>query len=219
MDFKVISLMVLAVLMSACIGGGGETTPSGDTGGAMTDEGDVDSTMDDDSGMMGDPGSEGGSDVLRDLTAAFSSGLGYKCTYRDEQGMSEMWVEGGRYHSITTVQGERYHTLSDGTWAYMWVEGETTGTKFKPEDFEDEEAETAEYEDVDDVAAAAVNVECHPEAIAGSRFVPPGNVQFQDMGEMMEQMQQMGENMEQDPCAYCEMLPAGESRDQCLANC
>lgn len=165
-------------------------------------------------------------DRLADLAAAVASGQSYWCTYNSEGVQVESWINGDKSSSeLKTLDGGVVHTISDGTWAYMWVEGETEGMKMKLLDFKPEdsgEIKGMEYAEMAYAAKSAMNVDCRLARLPAGVFKPPSNIKFQDVGELMKQMQQQfnasGAGV-QNPCGYCSMITDKEARQECLKNC
>lgn len=211
--------MVLMASACLCFGGnkGVETNLPGGEGVETTLPGGVTTTME----------SGGISDRLADLATAVASGQSYKCTYTAEGFKAESWIKGDKYSSeLKTNEGDVIHSISDGTWAYTWVEGQTQGMKMRLSDFKTQDTGGIQNLDYADMASAienAMNVDCRPAVLQDSLFTPPSNIKFQDVGELMRQMQgQMnasGRGEVQDTCSYCSMITDEEARQECLKNC
>ncbi len=194
---RVAPLVALLLLLSGCMGGSDDNTTSQESGGAgaAAAEETVETTQA--AGQAQAPttlkASGGLTDRLTDLASAMTSGVGYKCTYTYDGVASESWVKGQKFFSTSTVDGVASNMVSDGTWMYTWAEGETEGVKFNIADMKGAgSAQNSGYADLNQVANSAVNVDCRPDVSADSRFRPPSSVQFQDMGELMKQLQNMG---------------------------
>lgn len=135
--------------------------------------------------------------ALNSIASAINSGAGYKCTYTEEGVENQMSVKGQKYHAKTTSNGQVINSISDGVWAYVWVEGETTGTKFNIKDLEGstqgggEQESTVNDADINQIIQNAMNVQCVPTVLPDGEFTAPGNVEFQDLGELLKQMQQL----------------------------
>ncbi|MBD3388135.1 MAG: hypothetical protein GF416_03725 [Candidatus Altiarchaeales archaeon] len=213
------------VFASACIGSG--ESKGTEQGQSQAGEGNQQMQgQNQGQGQGSGSGGQGMVDNVVDMATALASGQSYRCTYRYEKSQAETWIKGKKYKSVVQAEGMKVNTVSDGEWAYQWMEGETSGTKFRLSDFEsmEEEAEQVQYQDIETVASVAVNVDCRPEAIGDSTFNPPGNVQFQDLGEMLRQLQNMhgGGGMPgsvETTCETCEYIPEGPGKQQCLRDC
>lgn len=214
------STMMIMVFFGGCIGGSdktGEAAGSGGTGKAESIQSQVTTTI--------GGGGEGMTARLTNLASAISSGSGYKCTYTYEKLSAEAWVKGGRFLAKSSFEGKIQNSLSDGTWMYMWSEGERDGMKFNIKEMQElgEETKESEYAGVDEIADSALDVDCRPENIEDKTFTPPSSISFQDMGEAMKAAQMMvqggGIQGIDDPCSVCGMIPDEESRNQCLKNC
>ncbi len=127
------------------------------------------------------------SSVLNDLAAAVSSNLAYKCTYTYESTKIESWIKGQKSYMEMAVEGVNAYTLNDGTWMYTWMDGQTTGTKINLEDSK-KLASGQSQADVTEMSNTAVNVVCTPDLLAESKFTPPKNIEFMDMGALLKQM-------------------------------
>jgi len=209
----IVLTILFALILSGCLCPG----PSGDTSGGVTattvKTGGVTATTVKTGGVTATTVKTGGvtattvkssggvvSDALSSLAGAISSGQAYKCTYNFEGYVSEMWVQGDKYHSKSTVNGQISHAVSDGVWMYSWQEGANTGIKFniaemKSLSSENQQTSGASYTDLSDIADAASNVQCTPTVITPGTFSAPSNVQFQDMGEVLRQLQQLSGQM------------------------
>ncbi|MFH1404305.1 MAG: hypothetical protein ABIH11_08565 [Candidatus Altiarchaeota archaeon] len=216
---RIIILVVLAVFMSACMSGGDTTETKTTTKDAAATKNTV-------------KGQEGAGIVekVTDLAVAMASGKSYKCTYTHEGDTVETWISGEKYKTKVSVVNTTYHTISDGTWAYMWEEGADTGTKMNLKEMQELDDDTSQdttgvsYSDIDEMAAAAMNVECMPTVMSDAVFTPPGYIEFQDLGKTMKQMQDLVKQMEQgggmpDACSMCDMIPDQQAKQDCLQNC
>jgi hypothetical protein len=191
-------LVALTMAASGCICGGGDTTQTQGTTdtGANTGQPEVTTTVKETATTVkvtATTAAQGGG-ILSDLKAALSSGAGYKCTY-DFNGMtSESWVKGKKFASKTNVDNQVGHTISDGTWMYSWEDGQRQGVKFNIEEMkrlgEKSQGGQQKQPSMDEVANAASNVRCAPEVMSDSTFTPPSDVEFQDMGAMVKQLQE-----------------------------
>jgi hypothetical protein len=131
--------------------------------------------------------------AVKDLAAALSSGVGYKCTYSYENIRSEGWMKGQKYHFKSTFQNAIHHAVSDGVYMYSWQDGKNEGIMFNLEEMKSLSAESKDkgYTDMKEVAASASNVECIPLPVSESEFAKPSGVNFQDMGELLKQLKGM----------------------------
>ena len=165
------------------------------------------------------------------LDFLMKKGLPLKCTWdasvEDESASGVVYVKGEKFRTeISNSEGSVY-SISDGTDMYTWTDFQKDGFKMNLEKLKemgndvetDVETEDVEFQSLD----AEYNYRCLPWVANENKFVPPSDVEFVDYTELMEQMQEIAdgfENIDQDdPCSYCSMLPEGEARDDCLANC
>lgn len=172
-------------------------------------------------------------------------GLGQdkKCTWQAAQGDGQMakgtvYVSGEKFLQESDYsqngQAVKSFVMSDGDWMYTWSDNNKEGTKMKLEDLEGEDGETVEDEVADTEEEAYQNqeklnedydFECNNWNKDNSKFIPPSDVNFQDMTQTMNQMQeqvkqmeQSGNQMMQDACSLCDSLP-GSAKGECLKNC
>jgi hypothetical protein len=216
---KILILTILIVFTCACIsGGGGE--------GQQTRTQQQTRASKKPTATTAKPSGGGIVEKAVDMAAALASGGSYKCTYTYEGGRSETRIKGNRYWSKSTAGGRTGYSVNDGEWVYIWSEGEKNGVKFNIKEMEDmqEDAEEQGYTDIGEVADVAVDVDCRPDVISDSVFKPPTNIQFQDMGETLKQMEEMAEQLQQggimaDPCSMCDMIPDAQAKEECLQDC
>ncbi|MFH1054586.1 MAG: hypothetical protein V1744_00670 [Candidatus Altiarchaeota archaeon] len=127
---------------------------------------------------------------LTNLASAMSAGVAYKCTYSYNNVQSEGWVKGEKYYFKTTMPETTGYAVSDGVWMYSWEEGQNKGYKFNIEEMKKQaNSQQQGYQDMKQVSSSANNVVCIPEVASDSKFTPPSGIQFQDMGELLKQMQ------------------------------
>ncbi|MCX6695286.1 MAG: hypothetical protein NTU61_03220 [Candidatus Altiarchaeota archaeon] len=223
-------LTVLMVLMASgciCPGPDGQDSTTGGDSTATT--------------LTSSSGGGGIGGALADMAAAIASGQSYRCVYKYQGIQSETIVKGEKFKSTASVGGHVSHSVSDGVWMYSWSEGESQGIKFKISDMKDlssqQQSSGSGYTDLSQVAEMAANVECSPATISDSVFTPPSNVPFQDMGELIKQMQQQagqagagaggfqdsgdtsGEDILSTLCSACDMLPEGQKTPECKSKC
>jgi len=132
-------------------------------------------------------------DKITNLASAMGAGVGYRCTYTYQGLQSQGWLKGDKYYfESTTAQGTSY-ALSDGTWMYTWQKGQTKGIKFNIAEMKKiSDSQKQGYQDLSSMSSSTNNVNCVPDVSADSKFVPPSGVTFQDMGELLKQIQGMG---------------------------
>jgi len=197
---RVAPLVALLLILSGCMGGSDNQATNQDTGGAGVTKatsaeavvattqagGQVQATT-----TLKTSGGLAAS--ITDLASAMTSGVGYKCTYSYNGVASEGWVKGQKYLFKSTVNKVVTNALSDGVWMFIWEEGRKDGYKFNIAQMKQVgEAQESGYQDMNKVASGAANVDCKPDLSADSKFKPPSDIQFQDMGELLKQIQNIG---------------------------
>ncbi len=188
---------------------------------------------------------ESKSQSLKDLV---SNGENVKCTWKSQQPSGETiegvsYVSGKNYYHESNIKqgGEEtiVYTMSDGEWVYNWGNMNGKGTKMKLEETEEMQEEGKQTEPTQNEAYRAqqqmqqdMAFDCQPWKVDNSKFTPPGNIEFDDMVEMMNQMKQQSQGMEQqtqssgqtdnqtmqDACGMCDSL-SSPAKEECLANC
>lgn len=139
-----------------------------------------------------------------------------KCTYsyEDEAGATEgrVYIAGGKSRSdytVKTAEGEDFSgsVITGDEYSYVWGSMMEGGLKMKRVDEVDQETEgapvTSDYAKLDE----EMNYQCEPWVADQSKFTPPSNVEFRDLGAMMDdaKIQQ---------CAMCGSLD-GEAKTAC----
>jgi len=148
----------------------------------------------------GDTGSTSLVDVAKEKIAdVVETGNSTHCVMSTtEGGTIETWTKGEKVKAYGTNIGGSAgmgYMISDGQWAYMWVEGETKGLKYPITDEETprsegegSEGEMPEFDmqqELADYQAGDYKQECSEEAIPDSTFVPPAGIEFMDMMESL----------------------------------
>ncbi len=138
----------------------------------------------------GEPEEEGR--TLGTLRDVLDWGRSAHCTWnvRTEEGRmtGEMWVKGDKFKQVMDVEGQTINSISDGEHMYMW--GDTMPGMKIPMDMHEAAEEPSDAGAVPSGPDMDVeyNYECNPTVVADSAFVPPRDVDFQDIGEMMAAM-------------------------------
>ncbi|MEN8253588.1 MAG: hypothetical protein ABFQ62_04405 [Patescibacteria group bacterium] len=145
-----------------------------------------------------------------------SGGSGY-CELTDEKGNKlEYWFKNkkmktkgmGFGQTIEDDEMQIGYMINDSEWMYTWAENQVEGVKIKMpteeelKDMEQNAKEMAEkFPDFssEDTADAyeemGYKINCKKKNVSDSEFIPPSNIKFQNMSEMMEASMQMGEKM------------------------
>lgn len=143
------------------------------------------------------------------LQEAMTSGQAMRCTYNDGQGEVTSLVKGDRVRVEGVHMGTNKGTgwmINDGTWMYTWADGEKKGTKFNVADMKAMAEDLKNTPGMGDLqnpeqwandVATKYQVECQPATASDDDFVPPADIEFQDMGAMMKNTGDMTKKMMQ----------------------
>ncbi|MFV1917070.1 MAG: hypothetical protein ACC618_01080 [Patescibacteria group bacterium] len=112
----------------------------------------------------------------------------------------------------TTLAG---NTIQDGEYGYTWLEGQNLGTKLKLEKPEGDSVEK-DSDTSTNFADDQIGYNCKAWRVDSSMFVPPSDVDFQDLSASIQQIEEVTQEVTDDQCAVCDQLPAGEPKTQCL---
>ena len=168
-------------------------------------------------------------DTLEDFRGSvndlYKLGRDITCTFErsDDAGTMSgtVYVTGDKMRGDfqVTQSGEVFdsHTISDGEWVYTWGNTQLgyVGTKIKVTEAEDVE-QTGEVEETPNLDEE-FDYKCSSWNVDSSLLVPPGDIEFQDLSETMQQIQNQTQNIQNTiDCSVCNGVPAGEAREQCL---
>lgn len=170
-------------------------------------------TMEEFNGTMEDLMARG-----RDVTCTF--------TQTDDAGMTKGTVyitQDGRMRGEFTNEGDEgpmaMHMINDGEYSYTWgVPSMNKGVKMKLDDEEDNSIMDDDDEDDDDDAEEMVDMDesmeyrCSTWRADASKFVPPSDIEFQDLSAMM---QGVLEGMGNVDCSVCDSMPDEAAMSQC----
>lgn len=110
---------------------------------------------------------------------------------------------------VSEGQNQNSNMINDGTYMYIWNEGETTGFKSQIPSEEDiaevtEDAQTnqqipnfTDTEVQEEYQDDGYTVNCTETEVADSEFVPPTNVTFQDFSTMMDNAIEAAKRMQE----------------------
>jgi len=172
----------------------------------------------------------------------FSMAGSQKCTFSDSTSKSAgtVYVSSGKMRgdfqetNDSTGKTEQTHMINDGTYVYMWTDGQTNGYKMSDQVVKQEEAQPTEAPSSEggnpqpsqgvDMHQQA-NYSCGGWSADSSFFTPPSNVTFTDYSSMMQgastgTMTHTGSAPMQGTsaeCAECDKAPVGTARTQCLS--
>mgnify|MGYP001562413527 CR=1 FL=1 len=128
--------------------------------------------------------------LFSDIGALFKSGTAAKCVMKAEGSTVTMYINGQNQRMDMMGPNGEASTINDGTWMYVW--SGASGVKMSLETIKQLSGDAGQnYQTPEDVASTSVDIKCSPAVVAGSMFLPPANVQFQDMSAMMQQIQDM----------------------------
>jgi len=175
-----------------------------------------------------------GGNLSTSLKELMGMGKSMKCNWTvsegDGSGKGIIYVEGEKFREDLTIdeEGEKISTyvISDGTWIYQWSSNSKEGTKMQMSEVEkmaeeNEKTETPDASNEENIMEEfyeKVDYNCEKWNADGSKFIPPSDIQFNDMTQMVKDMQENSQQMMQDVCQMCESLPAS-AKEECLKNC
>lgn len=117
------------------------------------------------------------------LAALMASGS-KKCTNSDANGSGTFYVGNnksrGDFSSVAGGQTTQGHMIFDGDTSYVWTEGQAQGIKMKASEMSKNQAS---QQTVD--PNVKMNYNCSSWSVDSAVFIPPTNVQFLDLGAMM----------------------------------
>lgn len=158
---------------------------------------------------MADPEEEEKSDtaekIQESIKGLMAKGASMKCTFSAEEyeGIRNydqvLWIDGEKFRTEVKMDAEEYmevYSISDGEYMYSWSNMNTEGTKLKLESMEemaDEYSDTSSGSIDTDVK---FDYSCLPWVVTNDKFVPPSDVEFQDLTAMMEEAMQQLEDMD-----------------------
>jgi hypothetical protein len=182
------------------------------------------------------------SGVVENFTGSLADvlklGSAVKCTgsYSGEEGSMDMvvYASGDKSYSEMNVDaGEegmiKTYSIYDGEWMYTWTEG-GAATKMNVTDMEELAEDLPQQEDYEATDTAGqqafqqqFDYKCTPWTADNSKFVPPSDVEFMDMTEMMKGFKESMESGEFDQmmdsaCSACDALPTPEDVADCKAD-
>jgi hypothetical protein len=146
--------------------------------------------------------------IKESLLGLLEGAAGVKCTIEDANGKYTVTSKGGKARidgmSFPNFKNpavtEAGSMINDGEWAYMWNGKE--GMKFNLKEMEQNsgqnqnpQAKTSDWKDwAKGMEASGAKYDCAPTVATDADFTPPTDVKFQDLGEMLKNIQQMQQN-------------------------
>lgn len=149
---------------------------------------------------------EGSGMSLSQLAASLVPGAAYSCTFVSVDNAQTMnYVIQDKKVSMSTQGGQdgnpKSRFIADGQMVYVWDPETKKGTKMKmlsPEEMQEfaqqsNQLPTPELPDFSDPKSVAeieqgYRTNCSPTVVTGAEFVPPTDVEFQDMSALMDMM-------------------------------
>lgn len=148
---------------------------------------------------------------LANIAAQIQSGQAYRCEFKDQEGQEAMYFGKGELFKMSTISSTdstmTNTIISDGSFIYTWDAKTKQGVKFTIPSKE-EQAQMADQskqmlenvpdflnpEEISQLQNDGYTFNCAPASISDSEFVPPTDIQFQDMSQLMEGfMQNVGQ--------------------------
>ena len=189
--------------------------------------------------------SKGMSSGKKSLSDFFSMKGTLKCTFSDQtnNGSGTVYVGSGKmrgdFQSQANGTQSQTHMVNDGTYVYIWTEGQKNGYKMSIDSVKSEASQVK----VSGAPTAAKpqgmnmnqqsNYSCGPWVVESSLFTVPSDITFVDYSSMMQGQgvshssapqegpaaAQLGTQVHGSAamCAQCNQAPAGQARNQCLA--
>jgi len=180
---KMIAFLVLVLLIAAGCGDK-ETTSAGGDSSTSGNEAKAEDTTESES-------------PVTDLSKAYAGGS-FECTMQLEGAEVKMYVKDGKHFSEATVNGKKWDSIYNGEYMYSWDVESKQGIKVNVKEMQDsapEQGDAAAYTP-SKMQESATKVLCKKASISDSKFVPPSDVEFQDIAEMMAQAKAQMERMQ-----------------------
>lgn len=161
---------------------------------------------------------------LGTVTDLLKLGKNFECTFdtTDEAGNNTegtVYVTGNRmrgHFMMSQPDGTIFegNTIQNGEYGYTWFEGQNQGTKLK---LEEPEGDAMEKDDTSaDFTDDTVDYKCKTWLVDNSMFVPPTDIEFQDITASVQEIEEVMQEVTGEQCTVCEQLPAGQGREECL---
>lgn len=172
----------------------------------------------------------------------FSMAGSQKCTFSDKTngGSGVVYVNGGKmrgdFQSTNNAKTTTSHMINDGTFVYIWTDGQKSGYKMSLATVKQEQSQVSmapgntnsgqqgQTQGMD--MKQQSDYSCGPWAADASLFTMPQGVTFTDYSSMMQgagtgagaaMHQNSTTQGNQAECSQCNKIPAGAARNQCLA--
>lgn len=153
------------------------------------------------------------------IEGLLSAGKSVTCTVKnsDAEGSGTVFVSDkkmrGDFTSKLDDKNVETHVIQDGTYSYIWTSDQPQGIKMKL-DAVDKKALEDQTKDLN--LDKEVGLNCSPWIVDGSKFVPPSNIQFADLSEMLNKVQKDVKNVKDAGKGVCDMIPDAAAKADCL---
>lgn len=180
-------------------------------------------------------GNESGNSISGTIKDLLGMGKSMKCESQySENGYTAKattYVSGKKSRTdseTTNDSGQKManHSIIDGDWVYIWNDQSNKGTKMKLEEIENQqqpgqqtaEEEAPATEQMTDINEK-VDFDCSSWNANESLLTPPSDITFTDISQQMQQLQNQSQNMLQNACQMCDMIPDETAKAECQKNC
>ncbi len=160
-----------------------------------------------------------------------------KCTFSDKtnSGSGTVYLGGGKmrgdFQSQANDTASQTHMVNDGTYVYIWTEGQKNGYKMSLDAVKNEASQVKVSGTPSIVKPQGMdmsqqsNYSCAPWVANATMFKVPSDITFVDYSSMMQRASSDaatshgGAAMQgnQSACSECDKVPAGAARNQCRA--
>lgn len=153
----------------------------------------------------------------QEMASAMASGKPVRCvmTNAERNETITYLVKDKKVRLNTVVANDEQQSgnmLMDGEYIFTWSDVKKEGTKFKvPEETteqpqEQEVPDLSQEEDRKEYEDLGYTIDCEGANVADSEFIPPSDVTFTDMSQMMDQAQKQQESMSPEDRAQFEKM-------------
>ncbi|MBI3342428.1 hypothetical protein HY024_04880 [Candidatus Curtissbacteria bacterium] len=128
------------------------------------------------------------------MKSLLGAGKNVTCTikYTDNKGGGTIFVSGDKFRGDfdTTTNGKEYktHMINDNSFYYTWMDDSAKGQKFSKDYVSKMNTTTNTQNNPTANLDSKVDMKCSAWIVDNSKFVPPTNVTFEDLGAMMDKM-------------------------------
>lgn len=214
--FKSKSLIIVTVVILALIGGALYLTFGKST------------TTPQETEMMGEKTQNAKEMIKGSLKSLFGAGKNVTCTVNniDNQGNGTVYVTGNKIRGDFTskIDGKTIenHFIQDKEFSYFWSSEMEEGIKMKA-DLGTEETAISDNKDTQVSSTETVDLnkevdyKCSNWSVDNSKFIPPANIKFSDLSNLMmpKTTPSEGDVTDKIEGSPCDKLPDAESRTAC----